>query len=439
VKRLIASGCVLAALLPGVAVAGSRPRTPIRHVITLMQDNHSFDNYFGTYPGADGIPLDVCMPVDPERRDHGCVKPVRIGRRSVQDLSDDPALAYAQLRGGRMDGFVSAIAARRGRRQPLVMGHYDRRTLPFHWSVADEYVLFDRFFASTPGGSLANRLFWIGAGGRRSAAGAPASTIFDRLDRRRVGWKFYVENYRARRGGAGHGGGTRILRRFVTNRRRAARIVPLEQLLRDMQRGTLPAVSYVMTSASSERPPRSPELGQRLLRTLVNGLMRSRYWKSSAFMWTYDGWGGWYDHVRPPRIGGRQYGFRVPALLVSAYARRGHVEHATLDFAAVVKFIDRNWRLRPLTRRERRARGLMSAFDFKRPPRRAVFLSQAREAVPVMAPVRAPVYVSYGGALGVATLIILLALLHDAIRRRRAPHLRGPSTRATLGDRRRRR
>jgi hypothetical protein len=81
----------------------------------------------------------------------------------------------------------------------------------------------------------------------------------------------------------------------------------------------------------------------------------------------------------------------------------------------------------------------MSAFDFTRPPRRAVFLSQAREEAPVIAPVRAPVYVSYGGALGIATLIILLALLHDVVRRRRVPHLRGPSTRVTLGDRRRRR
>jgi phospholipase C len=447
VRRALLLGGLLGALLPATAAAEPAPTTPIRHVITLMQDNHSFDNYFGTYAGADGLPERVCMPVDPRRPRDGCVRPTHVGNRTVQGLIDSPAVARGQLNGGSMNGFVSAITAQRGRRQPLVMGHYDDRDLPFYWNAADEYVLFDRFFASAPGGSLTNRMFWMtgGAGDKQDEAiptrGFTAPTIFDRLERKGISWKLYVEefnpgitlhaNERSRGGGQLVRAPLLNYPRFMDDRARRARIVPLQQLARDMQRGTLPAVSYVVSAGSSEHPPGSLQAGENLVRTLVNGLMRSRYWTSSAFTWTYDGWGGWYDHVRPPR----GYGFRVPSLLVSAYAKPGHVEHSTLDYTSILKFIERNWRLAPLTRRDARARGLMAAFDFAKPPRRPAFLTRQRGTDLPPRPVRAPIYVTYGAAFGVALLIILLALGREAVLRRRAPHLRGPSTRVRVAAR----
>jgi phospholipase C len=420
------------------------PRTPIRHLITLMQENHSFDNYFGTFPGADGLPKRTCMPLDPRVARRRCIKPFHVGNRPVDDLSDAPQVIGAQINGGRMNGFISAIADQRGRVQPLVMGHYDDRDIPFYWNVADEYVLFDRFFASARGGSVSSHMYWVTGGpGDKQVESIPkqgfdAPTIFDRLGAKGISWKFYVQNYDARvtfrSNRLGDRGGQLLwvpplnYPRFVDNPKRFKHIVPLEELAKDMRRGTLPAVSYVVPSGSREHPPGSLNAGQNLIRTLLNGLMRSRYWTSSAFTWTYDGSGGWYDHVRPPR----GYGLRVPALLVSAYAKRGHIEHSTLDFTSILRFIEQNWNLAPLTDRDRGAKSLLSAFDFSRPPRAATLLTRDRHPDPLPDGHGGPVYVTYGVALGVAILVIVLAALRESSVRRRGRRLDGPSNRISI-------
>jgi phospholipase C len=450
VRRAVGTGCLLAALLPAGAAAAPVPETPIQHVVTVMQENHSFDNYFGTYPGADGVPDDACMPRDPATPSRGCVHPFHVGNRPVEDLSDTPQVAAAQRNGGAMDGFFRAIAQQRGREQPLVMGHYDRRELPFYWRLADEYVLFDRFFGSAAGGTLTNHMFWATGGPgdqdvRESvpAGGFTTRTIFDRLEAKGISWKFYVQDYdpaitfRSRR--LGDRGGQLLsvpllnYARFVDDRELFSHIVPLETFHEDLERGTLPAVSYVVPLGAREHPPGSLKLGQVTVGTLLNGLMRSRYWTSSAFLLTYDSSGGWYDHVRPPRVDRWGYGFRVPALLVSAYARRGHVDHTTLDFTSILKFIERNWGLRPLTDRDRRARSLTRAFAFDRGPRAPEFLTGAGTADAPADPATVPVYVSYGAALVIAMVVIGLALVREAILLRRAPRLRGTSWRIRVG------
>lgn len=438
---------------PAALAADPAPRTPIRHVITVMQENHSFDNYFGTYPGARGLPKRTCMPFDPADPGAGCVKPFRAGGRAVEDLSDAPHVARAQLNGGRMDGFLSAGADERGRRRRTAMGYYDDRDIPFYWNVADEYVLFDSFFGSAAGGSLTNHMFWTTGGPGDDdpsetvpAGGFDAPTIFDRLEAKGVSWKFYVRNYdrrltfRSRRRGDRSGQLVAVpplnYARFVDDPELFSHIVPLEQLSQDMQRGTLPAVSYVVALGSREHPPGSLDAGQNVVRTLLNGLIRSRYWSSSAFVLTYDTSGGWYDHVPPPAVDRWGYGLRVPALLVSAYARAGRVDHTTLDFTSILKFIERNWGLRPLADRDRRAKGLAGAFDFSRGPRRPRFITRERGARPAPQHATVPVYATYGAAFGVAVLVVLLAVLHEAIARRRSPRLRGPSARIRIERRR---
>jgi phospholipase C len=450
--RALSLACLLPALFPAVALAAPAPRTPIRHVITVMQENHSFDNYFGTYPGADGVPDDACMPRDPAKASRGCVAPFRIGgNRRVENLSDTPQVAAAQRNGGAMDGFLSAITQQRGSEQPLVMGHYDQRQLPFYWRLADRYVLFDRFFGSAAGGSLTNHMFWATGGpgdqdaqGSVPAGGFTTPTIFDRLQAKRISWKFYVQDYRPGitfrssrlRDRAGQVPSVPPLNyaRFVDDPKLLSHIVPLDEFQDDLQRGTLPAVSYIVPLGARERPPGSLKLGQTTVATLVNGLMRSRYWTSSAFLLTYDTSGGWYDHVRPPRVDRWGYGFRVPALLVSAYAKRGHVDHTTLDFTSILAFIERNWRLAPLTGRDRRANSLLGAFAFDRGPRAAEFLT-GRRAGPPADPATVPVYVSYGAALVAALLVFAIALRAEVVMRRRAPRLRGTSWRVTIGRR----
>jgi phospholipase C len=413
---LAAAVLLLPAGAPAEAVA-TAPRTPIRHLVMLMQENHSFDNYFGTYPDADGIPADICMPVRPGSPDKGCVKPHHLGARPLRDHSHDHKTALRQLNGGKMDGFVRALQVRRQDGE-VAMGYYDRRDLPFHWAVADEYVLFDRFFSSSLEGGDANHMFWVS--GRPTPDNGP--TIFDRLQERGISWKFYVAGHDPRinirtppsRRDARWG---RVLddvpilklTRFTDDRRLASRIVDLDQYHKDLQEGTLPAVSFVIAYGASEHPPGDLALGQRLVRSLVNGLMASSAWKHSAFLYTYDDWGGWYDHVRPPKVDASGYGFRVPALLISPYARRGHVDHTQLDQTAGIKFIEENWGLPPLGSRDAAAKTFTAAFDFSSPPRGPSLMFQG-SSVSGGAIVRRPpsglLYGFYGAAFVIAVLVV---------------------------------
>src|SRR5258705_2075363 len=152
--------------------------------------------------------------------------------------------------------------------------------------------------------------------------------------------------------------------RFVDNPELRGHIVDLAEYFRDVQQGTLPEVAYIASSGASERSARSIPAGQKLVRSMVTELMLSRYWESSALMWSYDGSGGWYDHVPPLTIQGRATGLRVPALLVSAYARPGQINHTPLDYTSALRFIEENWGVPALTARDASAASLTSAFDF---------------------------------------------------------------------------
>ncbi|MFN8567386.1 MAG: alkaline phosphatase family protein [Kouleothrix sp.] len=105
-------------------------------------------------------------------------------------------------------------------------------------------------------------------------------------------------------------------------------------------------MAYIVPSNASEQPPSSPQIG-RFARGLLNALMQSTAWPRSAFVLTYDDWGGWYDHVAPPQVDAYGYGFQVPALLISPYARRGAVDHTTLDYTSLLKFIEADMALAP--------------------------------------------------------------------------------------------
>jgi len=176
-------------------------------------------------------------------------------------------------------------------------------------------------------------------------------------------------------------------------------------------------VSFIAPSGDSEHPPGSIQAGQNLVRSLLNQLMRSPLWNSSAFHWSYDDWGGWYDHVAPPQVDQYGYGFRVPALLVSAYAKRGHVDSTTLDFTSALKFIEVNWRLAPLADRDRKANTFLDAFDFSSPPRQAVLIGGERNPPPEIRTRSAAVYGSYAAVAVLVALLVVFAA-KDPWRRR---------------------
>lgn len=417
----------------GAALAATNAHasaTPVKHFIVLLQENHTFDNYFGTYPGADGIPAGVCMPVNARAGATPCVRPFHIGNKSIVDLDHSESSARLELDNGRLDGFVSAQMLRSADGAQS-MGYYDGRNVPFYWNIADRYVLFDHFFSSSLGGSFLNHVYWVAAGTGNATQQVPASglqitTIFDRLQQAGVSWKFYVQNYDptinyrtlphltdANRASQAVWSPLLDIPRFLDNPALRSHIVDMKQYYSDLRNGTLPAVAYMAPSGASEHPPGSLVTGQRFVRGLLNSLMSSSAWDSSAFMVAYDDWGGWYDHVLPPRRGPNGDGLRVPAMLISPYAREHFIDHSTLDFTSMLKFIEQNWRLQPLGRLDATAGSLMRAFDFQQPPRppEIIPLQRATPPPPAATVRNALLFSLYGlGVAGAVGLIIVAGL-----------------------------
>ncbi len=404
------------------------PTTPIEHFIVLMQENHSFDNYFGTYPGADGFPGETCIPVELDNPDNTeCVEPFHLEGGQSADLDHTQQTHKIQYNNGKMDGFVAALNERNqdGR---MAMGYYDDRELPYYWNIADQYVLFDRFFTSAHGGSVENHMYWIAgqsgsSGGRipEEGYGDDIVTIFDRLEASDISWKFYVQNYdpdltfrtvaTAKSNRAAQVVWCPLLAfpRFIDTPELSQHIVPLEEYYDDLHNNTLPAVSYIVPSGASEHPPGSIFAGERFVQTLIHELMRSEAWSTSAFTWTYDDWGGWYDHVPPPQVDESGYGFRAPALLVSPYAKRGYVDSTTLDFTSYLKFIEENWRLGPLAERDASANNFLDAFDFAQAPREPAFISWERHPVAASEPKRIVLYITYSSVVLFSALLLGIA------------------------------
>jgi len=400
--------------------------TPIQHFIVVMQQNHTFDNYFGTYPGANGIPANTCMAVSlSNKKNTTCIAPFSLGSYPITDLGHSQGTFNAQFLNGKMTGFVEALN-RLNQDGRLAMGHYDEKDIPFYWNLADQYVLFDNYFTSAHIGSIMNRMF--------SVAGQPGSedgripmngfgdipTIFDRLQERGISWKYYIRNYNPEFN-------YRALKeidylppqiqwvpllsfdRFLDDPELSKHIVDFSEYYTDLQNGTLPAVSYVLLLGASEHPVSDIQLGLNTTRTMIQTLMESDAWQSSALLITYDDWGGWYDHVPPPQVDKYGYGFRVPAMLVSAYAREGYIDHTQLDHTSLLKFIEANWNIAPLAERDTKANNFISAFDFSSAPREPVFISAVRETPEArVQPRRFVIYIAYGSAMLFALIILII-------------------------------
>jgi phospholipase C len=311
----------------------------------------------------------------------------------------------------RASGFVS-------------LAYYTEKHTPYLWNVADEYVLFDHYFSSSiPNQNAANwnRMFLV-AGSTGDLKRIPVkgydavTTVFDRLEAAGISWKFYIEKYSPEQNfhaiADGKPAPSQLVRvpllsipRFVDDPKYASHIVDLSEYYTDLSNGTLPAVTYIVAKGAGETSDKALMLNQRHLKTVMQELLRSRYWPESALFWTHDQTDGWYDHVAPPTLGGDPGGARVPAMLISAYARRGRIDSTVLEHSSVLKFIEYNWSLEPLTGRTASANTFLDAFSFDAPPRAAVFMPMSRvtTAKPVE-PKRFWIFRLYGSALGLALL-----------------------------------
>lgn len=359
---------------------------PIRHVIVIMQEDRSFDHYFGTYPGANGIPNDFKVPVNPFDPNSTYVRPFKLNITRTPPLIKGVSVARTAYNNGSMNGFVYA-QNQVGANGTLSMGYYDYTIIPLYWNLASEYVLCDNWFASCMGASFPNHLYLYAAqtGGYTSIPeeGLDLLTIFDMLESKGVSWKVYIQNYdpnvnytnsEARLQQIAKGWQlvwTPLLAipRFVYNFSLNSKIADLNQYYVDLKGDSFPQVVFITPSGTSEHAPTDVQLGQFFVIDLLNALMRSKYWYSSVFIIVWDEWGGWFDHVPPPQVDDDCLGFRVPAIIVSPYAKRGYIDSTVYDHTSILKFIEWLFNLPPLSERDAKANNILNAFDFTQPPR----------------------------------------------------------------------
>ena len=348
---------------------------PIDTFVVLMMENRSFDHYLGWLPGADG-------------RQAGLRYADRQGRkfsthRLVNNFQGcaflDPDHSWdggrTEMAGGKMDGFLRAAS------DVFSIGYYAEHDLPFTPHVAKAFTAFDRFFcsllastypnreymhASQSFGKIDNSLPPAGSGSRtrRSSTRCPP-----RASRTTTS----TAMCRSRRCGASPG---------------LARSSQVQDYYERAAAGRLPALSFVdpafageeQGTSGDEHPHGDVRVGQAFVSDVVHAFMESPQYKRGALFIVYDEWGGFFDHVRPPRVPDLranpklsrdfgQMGFRIPAVVVSPYARHGHVDHSIYGFESILKMIRYRYGLAPLTPRDLYANNIAYAFDWESKPR----------------------------------------------------------------------
>ena len=379
-RAVLAGSALSAGVAAGIAPPPAAPAgAPLRHIVVIVKENHTFDNYFGQFPGADGartVPIGGRQETPPAAADR------------TPGIDNTFEAAHEAYDDGRMDRFQFVPGAVRNG-VPLAFGQYREAEVSAYWAYAREFVLYDRYFTSVMGPSAPNHLFFVAAssgGAISNARGvspylAPCAvpfgtiTVLDAGGGRRDVWPCFdlptVPNLLAERGVSWRGYGFWIMnylaRIYASDALRAQLRGPGE-FARDARAGRLPAVSWVF-GLRDEHAPESVCAGMRWTVDQVNAVMAGADWPSSLIIVTWDDWGGWYDHVAPPRVDAFGLGFRVPALVISPYARRGYVSHVVTEHASVPKTIETVFGLPALTSRDRQAAPLLDGLDLAAAPR----------------------------------------------------------------------
>ena len=371
-------------------------REKIKHVVIIMQENRSFDSYFGTYPGVDGLPTSngnftVCVN-DPATGN--CVYPFHDPADRNLGGPHGATAAAADIDGGKMDGFIAQ--AETGKAGCVItnspncgngtelMGYHDAREIPNYWTLAKNFVLQDHLFEPNASWSLPQHLFMVSEWSAKcSTAGDPMSCInaLDRpanppdfapklnlpnadyawtdltylLFKNQISWKYYVQtgtqpdcsndaadcppvHQNARTPGIWN-----PLPYFDTVKQdgQLQDITDVTNFYTDARQGKLPAVSWITPSgANSEHPPALLSDGQAWTASLINAVEQGPDWSSTAIFLSWDDWGGFYDHIVPPHVDQNGYGLRVPGIVISPYAKQGFIDHQVMSQDAYVKLIE---------------------------------------------------------------------------------------------------
>jgi len=378
---------------PALAYTVRDPVTPIQHVIVLMQENHSFDSYFGTYPtanrtlvnpttsqleGVDGIPSGVCLPYG-----SGCLSPTLAPNASLPD-PEEGQLAYENdVNGGSMNGFPANSG-------PQSMYYFDYHLIPAYWDYAEEYGIGDSYFSSVLSTTLPNRLMSIMGDSQFASTDVSSpefytdlydtlssyftDTIFYQLSSAGVSWGYFdFFSTSPFPSNAPFGLGTSVQN--------------VSALIRDLSTGTnLPQVSFVSSLGANgldELSPNNVTQGEQWVVSVVNSVEQSSYWGSTAIFLTWDEGGGYYDHVAPPSVLSINhnfttplvgYGERVPLLVISPYSKENYVSTTVLNHMSLLKFIDYDFDLAPLNQNVANSNNLLDFFDFNQTARAPLVL-----------------------------------------------------------------
>ncbi|HMD78800.1 MAG TPA: alkaline phosphatase family protein [Nitrososphaerales archaeon] len=437
-NRRIAAVAILVILvfygLPSLAVT-AQP-TKIQHVIFIVQENHSFDNYFGTYPGVNGFPSGLAIPANPlnsnskmyapyllsdaqpinltgDELPPGVSDPIQLdvnlsqylphhmSGESAGPLTNAWAAAHLAYGNGKMNGFISAQGG-----NPETMGYYDRSDIPYYWDYADHFVLADNFFSSMLGPTFPNHLY-IASGAAGPVTGLNGysfvvnntivgdlggsypydklslswGTLAQEMTTKNVSWNWYDGDPDVTVGGAWN-----VLPLFSYFQNNPAQmtehIKSTQYFSTDIQAGKLAAVSWIMPGSwepptypkgcsgvdTSEHPPARSDCGMDYVSYLVNSVMQSPYWNSTAIVLTWDDWGGFYDNVAPPQVDKYGLGFRVPTLVISPWVKPHYIDNTQYEFASMLKFAETVFNLPSLGTRDAGVNDMLSMFDFSQAP-----------------------------------------------------------------------
>jgi phospholipase C len=350
---------------------------PIDTFVVLMMENRSFDHYLGWLPGADGRQAGLRF-TDPQGQTHSTY---RLGDNYQGCGFLDPDHSWqggrTELDGGRMDGFLRAQS------DVFSIGYYTEPDLPFTPHVAKSFTAFDRFFCSLLASTYPNREY-MHAGqsygmmdnslpfSPSGQLGFPDTTIFHALSQAGVSNRYYY---------------TDIPVSALWGAPGVARSSQVQTYYEQAASGSLPALSFVdpafngedQGTSGDEHPHGDVRVGQAFIADVVHAFLESPQYRRGALFIVYDEWGGFFDHVVPPRVPDLrassdlnsdfgQMGFRIPAVVVSPYARRGHVDHTIYGFESILKMIRYRYGLAPLTPRDLYANNIAAAFDWESKP-----------------------------------------------------------------------
>ena len=339
----LGAGALLAPTLR-LRAGGVEPAVlPIKRVVVILRENHSYDNYFGTFPQGNGKTT---------------------GGRCEDERPDPPHLREHALRRSYVDirGYC----------------HYREADIPNYWTYARAFVLCDNYFADVLGPSYPNYFMLMAAqtptldhirGQTRGKYDLPAIT--DRLTEKGVTWRNYD-------------GGLPLVSMFKSALA-SGNVVPLHTFADDAAGGRIPSVSWLTPAlVDSEHPPASVKRGENWTVGQVNAVMRSPVWPECAIVIVWDEWGGFWDHVKPPVVEKEagvfgqvmRYGYRIPCLVISPYAKKGYVSHTLYSHMSVLRTIERLFDVSPLSERDAAANDLLDCFDFSQTPRPPLVLTE---------------------------------------------------------------